>query len=161
MLLRTCTLVIVALTTSPFTGHSLAAAQGTFTAGDTVTIEDAQNMIVGTWTEDVSEEVGTFEKGAHVWTFTEDGTLRKYRDGNLVRTVEYEVTQQCEDKYMGNLEAAPTQVAMLKETHSDGSVLCEYIISIRKDGDGPPEPPSLLIGTRGGNIYFGKYSSEQ
>ena len=138
-----------------------SATQGGSAAGDTLTVEDVRNMIVGTWTEDVSEEVGAFEKGSHEWVFTEDGTLRKYRDGALSETVEYEITQECEDDRMGHLEAASTQLAMLKETYSDGSVLCKYVTNMKKSGEGLPEPPFLLIGTQGGNIYFGKYSPDQ
>jgi len=117
--------------------------------------------IVGTWIEDVSEQVGNFKKGSHKWVFTSSGTLRKYQNGELKETTDYTIDQQCEDKHLGLLEAAPTQTAMLKEVSPDGSTRCVYIDNISKDGDGPPEPPFLLVGTRNGTIFFGKYSSTQ
>jgi len=117
--------------------------------------------IVGTWIEDVSEQVGNFKRGSHKWVFTSNGTLRKYQNGELIETTNYTIDQQCQDKHMGLLEAAPTQTAMLKEVSPDGSTRCAYIENMSKDGGGPPEPPFLLIGTRNGTIFFGKYSSSQ
>lgn len=99
---------------------------------DTLTLAEVRQMIVGTWIEDVDGEIGEYEKGSLRWVFTEDGMVRKYRDGKLHATESYEVV----DKYKG--KQAPADISgYLKFTRQDGDIYYMTLTSIERESERP------------------------
>ena len=74
-------------------GEALTEQQRSKTkaVGDTLTLDEVQEMIVGTWIEDVAEKLGNHKKGDLKWVFAEDGKIRKYRNGSRYATQDYAV----------------------------------------------------------------------
>ena len=115
-------------------------------------IKEAREMIVGTWIEDVSDEIGTYTKGPKKWVFTEDGTLKKYRrtDGGpyqLDRTVQWNLVNKNPET---GQEASNTNslIAYLKTTESDGDVEYSVLTNVNRSAD----PSYLVIDFTGATI---------
>lgn len=107
---------------------------------DTLTLGEVRNMIVGTWIENTSQKLGQYERGRHKWVFDDNGTVKKYRDGNLFATESYSVVHE----YDG--QQAPDDIAgYLEFTDSDGDTYYATIESIRRG----QERPHLYVGTHG------------
>ncbi|WP_251965503.1 hypothetical protein [Salinibacter ruber] len=103
-------------------------------------VQEAREMIIGTWIEDVDGDIGSYKKGALKWVFTEDGRVRKYRNGSRYATQDYAVVE----KYDG--QQAPDDIAgYLKFTDQDGEVSHMTLSSIRRDD----RFPHLSVGTHG------------
>jgi serine/threonine-protein kinase RIO1 len=108
------------------------------TVADTLTLDEVRKMIVGTWIEDVDGDIGSYRKGDLKWVFTEDGMVRKYRDGSRYATQEYAVV----GTYDG--QQAPEDIAgYLRFTDQDGEVNHMTLSSIRRDDTFP----HLSVGT--------------
>jgi len=149
------------LLSSTSADRPLGIAQGGVVADDTLTIGEIQEMIVGTWIEDSLRD-----ETSGKWVFTEDGTLKQYLGGELEATVNYEVAMECEDPVYGILEARPNDekkgaMAMLKVVRSGGDVSCKYVSNIKKSGEGPPDPPFLVVSAEGESIHLDQYSSSE
>lgn len=115
-------------------------------------IEEARQLIVVTWIEDVSDEIGTYTKGPKKWVFTEDGTLKKYRrtDGGpyqLDRTVQWNLVNKNPET---GQEASNTNslIAYLKTTESDGDVEYSVLTNVNRSAD----PSYLVIDFTGATI---------
>jgi len=107
--------------------------------------------IVGTWKE---------SDKTRKWVFRANGTLRKYQDGELVATTDYEIVSECKEYKITSGEFEP--MAILKETSPDGRVSCNSVKNMKKSGDGGAgSPPFLLVGTQYGVYNFQTYSSPQ
>ena len=121
------------------------------TASDTLdlpTVEEARPMIVGTWIEDVASEVGSHRKGAKKWVFTDGGTVRKYRDGELYAKQDYEIVQRYDE-----MQDPDEIVGYLKFTRPSGEVYYATLTNIERGEDpilyvkhhGPSVPATLLV----------------
>jgi len=118
-----------------------SATQGGSAAGDTLTVEDVRNMIVGTWIEDVSDEIGVYEKGPKKQVFTEDGTLKRYRRTDagtyeLEETVQYALV----DKNPRTGQRASdfgSLIAYLKTTQPDGDTYYNVVNNVNRKADPP------------------------
>lgn len=108
----------------------------------------------------VRQEIdGTWEESDQnrKWVFTTDGTLRKYQEGSLAATKDYAIVSGCKDYKITPGKFEP--MAILKETSSDGRVVCNSVKNMKKSGDGGA--PFLLVGTRYGVYNFDMHSSVQ
>ncbi len=98
-------------------------------------------MIVGTWIEDVSDEIGVYEKGPKKRVFTEDGTLKRYRRTDagtyeLEETVQYAIVDK--NPRTGQ-KASETGLfaAYLKTTEPDGDIYYNVVDNINREADPP------------------------
>jgi hypothetical protein len=103
------------------------------------TVEEAREMIVGTWIEDVSDTIGVYEKGSKKRVFTEDGTLKRYRRTDtgvyeLEETVQYALVDK--NPRTGQ-RASETGLfaAYLKITDPDGDLHYHVVDNISRAGD--------------------------
>jgi len=117
-------------------------------SNDTLSVEDVESKIVGTWLEDPKRQ----DASPQQWVFTEDGMLKQYRAGELSHTVNYQIAEQCEDPFYGTLEISPRQVAMLELTHPDGTIACKYITQWVEDH--PEHPEYFTLGTEHKILLF-------
>lgn len=109
-------------------------------ADDTLTLSEVREMIVGTWAEDVAQKVGNHKLGSLRWVFTEGGTVRKYKDGELYETESYALVGEYKGKQ------APEDIAgYLKFIEQDGDVQHMTLTSIGRG----PERPHLYVKTHG------------
>ena len=118
-------------------------------------IEEARQLIVGTWIENIAQELGNHEKGKSKWVFTQGGTLRKYRRNDtgeyeLYGTYDYNIVGQYKGK-----EAPEDITGYLEFTEPEGGTYYMTIESIHRG----EKRPHLYVGTHGmaGNtesIYF-------
>lgn len=114
---------------------------------DLPTVEEARQMIVGTWIEDVDGSIDGTKKGAKKWVFTDGGTVRKYRNGELYAEQRYEIVQR-----YGGMQKPDTVVGYLKFTRSNGSVYHLTLRNLRRGDDpvlyiqynGPGAAPALF-----------------
>ncbi|MCS3862066.1 hypothetical protein GGP86_001847 [Salinibacter ruber] len=102
-------------------------------------VEEAREMIVGTWIEDVSDEIGVYKKGPKKRVFTEDGTLKRYRRTDagtyeLEETVQYALVDK--NPRTGQ-KASETGLfaAYLKTTESDGDIYYNVVDNINREAD--------------------------
>ncbi|MCS3758184.1 hypothetical protein [Salinibacter ruber] len=104
-------------------------------------VEEAREMIVGTWIEDVSDEIGVYEKGPKKRVFTEDGTLKRYRRTDagtyeLEETVQYALV----DKNPRTGQRASdfgSLIAYLKTTQPDGDTYYNVVNNVNRKADPP------------------------
>ena len=121
------------------------ARAGEAVAGDTLTLAEVREMIVGTRIENVAQKLGNYERGALKWVFTEEGTFREYRRSEsgtyeLSETYAYSIV----DEYKGT--QAPEDIAGYSEfTDSDGDTHYMTIESIHRG----KKRPHLYVGTHG------------
>ncbi|WP_259182474.1 hypothetical protein [Salinibacter ruber] len=102
-------------------------------------VEEAREMIVGTWIEDVSDKIGVYKKGPKKRVFTEDGTLKRYRRTDagtyeLEETVQYALVDK--NPRTGQ-KASETGLfaAYLKTTESDGDIYYNVVDNINREAD--------------------------
>jgi hypothetical protein len=104
-------------------------------------IEEAREMIIGTWIEDVSDEIGVYEKGPKKRVFTEGGTLKRYRRTDagtyeLKETVQYALV----DKNPRTGQKASdfgSLIAYLKTTQPDGDTYYDVVNNVNRKADPP------------------------
>jgi len=128
-------------------GEALTEQQRSKTkaVGDTLTLDEVQEMIVGTWIENVAEKLGNYEKGDSKWVFTEGGTFRQYRRSE---SGTYELSEAHDYSIVGQYKGtqAPEDIAgYLEFTDSDGDTRYMTIESIHRG----ESRPHLYVGTHG------------
>ncbi|MCS3751338.1 hypothetical protein GGQ19_002529 [Salinibacter ruber] len=111
------------------------------TSKDTLgpSIEEAREMIIGTWIQDLSvkdQSINTPEKGPMRWVFTEDGTLKRYRRKDagvyeLDETVQYALVDK-NPRTGQKASEAPGFIAYLKTTQSDGDVEYSVVVNVKR-----------------------------
>jgi len=115
---------------------------------DLPTVEEARQMIVGTWIDDVASEVCSHRKGAKRWVFTDGGTVRKYRNGELYAEQDYEIVQRYDE-----MQDPDEIVGYLKFTRPSGEVYYATLTNIERGKDpilyvkhhGPSVPATLFV----------------
>jgi hypothetical protein len=93
-----------------------ASEQPGSSPGTSDSLDWVRQEIVGTW-----EAPDQNRK----WAFTADGTLRKYQGGSLTATKDYTIVSECKDYKVTPGKFEP--MAILKETSSDGRVVCNSV----------------------------------
>jgi len=98
------------------------------------TVEEVRQMIVGTWIEDTAG-IGKNETGSKKWVFTDGGTVRKYRNGDLFAEQSYQVVKRYDEMQdPGEIDG------YLKFTRPNGEVYHATIQTIQRGED-----PVLLV----------------
>jgi hypothetical protein len=105
-------------------------------------IEEAREMIIGTWIQDLSvkdQSINTPEKGPMRWVFTKDGTLKRYRRKDagvyeLDETVQYALVDKNPRTDQKASEASGF-IAYLKTTQSDGDVEYSVVVNVKRKSD--------------------------
>lgn len=120
-------------------------------SSDTLSVNDIESKVVGTWLEDPKRQ----EASPQEWVFTEDGTLKQYVAGELSQTLHYQIVEQCEDPFYGTLEVSGRQIALLELTYHDGAISCTYITQWEEDH--PNRPEYFALGTEYGIQLFERH----
>jgi hypothetical protein len=117
-------------------------------------VEEAREMIVGTWIEDTDGSIAGTKKGPKKRVFTEDGTLKRYRRTDagtyeLEETVQYALVDRNPRTGQKASNATPgSLIAYLKTTESDGDTYYNVLTNVNREAN----PPYLAIDYTGATI---------
>ena len=101
--------------------------------------EELENQITGSWHLENSPK--------DIWTFFEDGTVKKFNGNELRSTGKYEITKNCGDWKLSNKNF------FLKQISENGPTSCDYIEAINYNNNGFF---SLMTGNQGKIVVFKK-----
>ncbi|MCH4824576.1 hypothetical protein ML462_15490 [Gramella lutea] len=91
-------------------------------AQDSQTKEELENQIIGSWHLENSPEA--------IWTFSEDGTVKRFNGDELISSSKYEITKNCDGENLSNKNF------FLREMGENGNISCAYIEAINYDNNG-------------------------
>jgi hypothetical protein len=122
------------------------------------TVEEAREMIVGTWIEDVSDTIEVYEKGPKKRVFTADGTLKRYRRTDagvykLEETVQYALVDKNPRTGQRASNAIGSPIAYLKTTESDGDTYYNVVNNVNRKAD-PPYLSLQYVGASATTVIY-------
>ena len=91
-------------------------------AQDSQSKEELENQIIGSWHLENSPKA--------IWTFYENGTVKRFEGNELRSSGKYEITKNCDEEILSNKNF------FLRQISENGHTSCDYIEAINYDNNG-------------------------